>query len=271
MTKSAKIFIGYTYLIFWGFILLMGGLMFVTGSKQPSNILQIISSWTPTIVVVIFWKKLRPQANLKGFIKGNFSAPLRARVVAAVVGIHLLLLIGSLVIISSLVNQPIQALLILSPSFLLTAALSHVIRGPIGEELGWRGFLLEELQKKHTPLVASIILGLVWSGWHFPLWLMSGYSGMNLVQYILFFTLWCIAQSIIMTLLYKWNANLLIPMIFHFFSNYFLGLQKGELLMLLKVNASLCLIAAIICGITLYRKTLLEQSKMLSVSSKNSK
>lgn len=254
MTKTAKKFIGYTYLIFWGFILLMGGLMFVTGSKQPSNILQIVSSWTPTIVVVLFWKKLRPQTNLKGFIKEKFSTPLRIRILAAVMGIHLLLLIGALVIVSRLLKQPLQEIIFLSPSFLLVSALSHVVRGPLGEELGWRGFLSEELEKNHPPLIASIIFGLVWSGWHFPLWLMSGYSSMDLVQYILFFTLWCIAQSIIMTLLYKWNTNLLIPMIFHFFSNYFLGLQKGELLLLLKVNASLCLVAAIICGVILYHK-----------------
>lgn len=137
------------------------------------------------------------------------------------------------------------------------------------------GFSFRRAGKNHQSLIASIILGLVWSGWHFPLWLMSGYSGMDLVQYILFFILWCIAQSIIITLLYKWNTNLLIPMIFHFFSNYFLGLQKEDLLMLLKVNASLCLVAAIICGLILYRITSIERyepsKNVLSLSRKDSK
>ncbi|MBO0412696.1 CPBP family intramembrane metalloprotease [Enterococcus hulanensis] len=253
MTKTARKYIIRTYLIFWGVILLIGAVMFATKSQQPSTILQILSSWTPTIVVVAFWKKIRPETKLSMFIKEKFSTPLQLKTVGMVVGIHLLLLLGSLLIMSHLLKQPLHELIILTPSFLLISALSHVVRGPLGEELGWRGFLLEELGKTHQLLTASIILGFVWSGWHFPLWLMSGYSGIDLVYYILFFTLWCVSQSIIMTFLYQKNTNLLIPMSFHFFSNYFLGLQNSELLGLLKINASLCFIVAVFCGGLLYR------------------
>jgi len=35
------------------------------------------------------------------------------------------------------------------------------------EEFGWRGFLLPHLLKRHSPLVATLLLGLVWGGlWH---------------------------------------------------------------------------------------------------------
>lgn len=35
------------------------------------------------------------------------------------------------------------------------------------EEFGWRGFLLPHLLKRHTPLVATLLLGLIWGGlWH---------------------------------------------------------------------------------------------------------
>ncbi len=39
----------------------------------------------------------------------------------------------------------------------------------LGEEAGWRGFALPQLQKKHTPLIASLILAPVWALWHLPL------------------------------------------------------------------------------------------------------
>jgi membrane protease YdiL (CAAX protease family) len=39
----------------------------------------------------------------------------------------------------------------------------------IGEEAGWRGFLFPELLKKTNFLTASIIGGVVWGLWHFPL------------------------------------------------------------------------------------------------------
>ena len=39
----------------------------------------------------------------------------------------------------------------------------------LGEEPGWRGFALPRLQKKHSPLVASLILAPIWALWHLPL------------------------------------------------------------------------------------------------------
>lgn len=37
----------------------------------------------------------------------------------------------------------------------------------IGEEIGWRGFMLPTLLKKHSIIVSSFILGLCWGIWHF--------------------------------------------------------------------------------------------------------
>jgi membrane protease YdiL (CAAX protease family) len=39
----------------------------------------------------------------------------------------------------------------------------------LGEEPGWRGFALPELQRKHSPLKASLILAPLWAVWHLPL------------------------------------------------------------------------------------------------------
>ena len=46
----------------------------------------------------------------------------------------------------------------------------------LGEELGWRGFLLPRLQARHSALVSSIIVGIVWGFWHLPLFLLEGMS-----------------------------------------------------------------------------------------------
>jgi len=39
----------------------------------------------------------------------------------------------------------------------------------LGEEPGWRGFALVELQKKLSPIKATMLLGAVWALWHLPL------------------------------------------------------------------------------------------------------
>ncbi len=39
----------------------------------------------------------------------------------------------------------------------------------LGEELGWRGYLLPKLLERHNPAAAALITGVVWGVWHAPL------------------------------------------------------------------------------------------------------
>jgi CAAX prenyl protease-like protein len=39
----------------------------------------------------------------------------------------------------------------------------------LGEEPGWRGFALPQLQTRYTPFIASLVLAPVWALWHLPL------------------------------------------------------------------------------------------------------
>jgi len=46
--------------------------------------------------------------------------------------------------------------------------------GPLGEEPGWRGFALPGLQAGRSPLIATLVLGLLVAGWHLPLAFVGG-------------------------------------------------------------------------------------------------
>jgi len=57
----------------------------------------------------------------------------------------------------------------------LLMAIPAVLFGPLGEEGGWRGFALPRLQDKYSAFWSSIILGILHTFWHTPLfWLSAG-------------------------------------------------------------------------------------------------
>ena len=45
--------------------------------------------------------------------------------------------------------------------------------GPLGEELGWRGFALPRLMSRFGPARASLLLGSLWTSWHLPMMIWS--------------------------------------------------------------------------------------------------
>jgi uncharacterized protein len=47
-----------------------------------------------------------------------------------------------------------------------------VLGGPLGEEFGWRGFLLPRLSARLGPTPATLVLGVIWTAWHLPLFLL---------------------------------------------------------------------------------------------------
>lgn len=67
-----------------------------------------------------------------------------------------------------------------------------------GEEIGWRGYVLPRLQAKHSALVSSLILGLIWGLWHLPKFLAPGNSGS-----FFFFMVDTVAKALFLTWLYN--------------------------------------------------------------------
>jgi hypothetical protein len=60
------------------------------------------------------------------------------------------------------------------PAGLVLLFLVLALTDGLGEELGWRGFALPRLLRRCGPVVASLLLGVVWAVWHAPLYWTSG-------------------------------------------------------------------------------------------------
>lgn len=57
---------------------------------------------------------------------------------------------------------------------LLGFVVFQLLGGPLAEELGWRGFLLDRLLSRWSVMKASLIMGVIWVLWHVPLFFIEG-------------------------------------------------------------------------------------------------
>jgi CAAX protease family protein len=67
--------------------------------------------------------------------------------------------------------DPSNPIWMIIPLFLAT-----FITSGMGEEFGWRGYVLPRLQVKWNALTSSIVLGLLWAAWHIPAFIIPDIS-----------------------------------------------------------------------------------------------
>ncbi len=261
LKKPVVSFILLTNIIFWPLFLLVGITKLLDFPTWIFDVTLCISAWSSTFAFVLLFKKLYPGQNFIRFVKDRFKNKLSFPIVLTVSMIQIIIFLTMLFLVSnnseanSIFNRTTWGVLIYY--FVKT-----IVSGPLGEELGWRGFALMELQKKYSPLKSSIIIGFWWGMWHLPIWFTTGLTGSNLIKYVLFFMIAIISTTIIMTAFYNLNQNLIIPMIIHFFFNLFIGIINGQLIELIMYNAIFYLIVAILI-IVLNPKKVLYRNKVL--------
>jgi membrane protease YdiL (CAAX protease family) len=110
-----------------------------------------------------------------------------------------------------------------APWTIIPFALSTFLIGPM-EEFGWRGYVLDRLQDRWNALVSSLILGIVWSLWHLPLFYFKDTYQFNLEVGSQAF--WLFMFGIVpLTVVFSWIFNhtrrsTLGAMLFHFMVNF---------------------------------------------------
>ncbi|MEQ8238885.1 MAG: type II CAAX endopeptidase family protein [Cyclobacteriaceae bacterium] len=91
------------------------------------------------------------------------------------------------------------------------------------EEIGWRGFGLPHLMKKHGFILSSLVVGVIWALWHLPGYLVN-FGAPNDIPFIVF-SIWVVAASFIFTWLYvKSSNNIWTAILLHFGANMALQL-----------------------------------------------
>jgi len=141
-------------------------LMFAIPSAQspegmPGMPIWLIAIWSPSVMAMIL-----------AYNSGQLS-DLLARVVAfrglgaswIIIAIPLMILIAAIIISWRELNFSE-----FTPGLLLMLISLNLFLGPLGEEMGWRGFLQPSLEAKFGWLPATLLVSAIWTLWHAPLW-----------------------------------------------------------------------------------------------------
>ena len=93
-----------------------------------------------------------------------------------------------------------------------------------GEELGWRGYLLKALQDKRF-LFVSLIIGVVWGVWHFPLILLGHNYPQHPVPGVAMMIVFCVLLTPMMIYIVLQSGSVITAAIFHGVLNAIAGIS----------------------------------------------
>ena len=215
-----------TFLFTW----LCWSISFTSSNQSISGVFRIVGSFMPSVVAVTFSACFFGKRGMKELLKKIIVWK-----ISPLYYVFAIFYTAASVFIPSFIctmlgldyrvyfGTQLAGISLTSP-FMVFACFFAVMffGGPVGEELGWRGFVLPRLQKRFSPITASIIIGVIWSCWHIPMFLVhaEGYD-ISFIRY-LFETIWL---AILFTWLYNHTkGSLLIPILFHSVDNFVFAL-----------------------------------------------
>lgn len=200
----------------WGLIALL--ILFtdqieaIFGEVGYTNPVFILAVYSPALAgVFLVWR----QYGLTGL--GSFFRRLTLWRMPAAWWVFLIIGIPAVKYIGAAINGTMTAFPFSPWYAVLPALVITLLIGPV-EEFGWRGVALPLLQRRFTPLWASLILGAVWGLWHLPAFLLSGtpQSAWSFGPYVI----GVLALSVILTPMFNAaRGSILIAALFHFQMN----------------------------------------------------
>ena len=252
----------YTYVLFGVLLLSLGAIAtkLFDGTPLVMRWLTAITAWTSTYVFLFMFKKLYPNSSVKSFYKKVFAAPLNFRLLITTTIIQMLIFAAGVFMVSIQKGVMTINLLDFSLPVITSALFFTLIQGSTGEESGWRGYLLPAIAEKIGIVKGSLVVGLIWSFWHAPIWFLgTGYIGAALVTYIVAFVICLTSLGFVIGICYFHCKNLFVPIWIHFLFNLLGETYKGSMVDLVVWYAVFYFLLAV--GFYLWHKMLMSEAK----------
>ena len=216
-TDETKLFLIYTFSISWFFwlIIIIANRVFAAlwYGELLTWIPMLIGSLGPPIAAAMIYRQSNRSFSLKPFVKLVFNRDVDKR---AWLFFGLFTCWRFLMVWFAFgIQEPISIL------YMLLNLPLFIIGGGF-EEIGWRGYLQPKLEKETGYLVSVLMVGVIWSIWHLPLWLISGtvQSALPFAAY----TFLAIILSFSFSALYKYTQNIFLCIFSHAWFNGCIGL-----------------------------------------------
>lgn len=207
--KQILLFTVLTYSLSWTFML--------TGSSMKVMPVILLGVWTPSLVAISLTAYFYGRKGLAQFL-GRFR---RVKVAwyywLALLFLPALIHYAGVALWQVISAGKVSGNIVLPTQYWLGAIIPSFLIAGLGEELGWRGFLLPRLQKKMRPLKATLLLAIIHFLWHLPTyWLGTGMHNVPTIFAIGFLFPW----TVIFVWLYnKSQGSLIFAVGFHAISN----------------------------------------------------
>lgn len=250
MTDKKKniLYIVCAYGFFWFAILLIGLVMMLMGEgfqgSVPFRFMTAVAAWTPTLALFLLFKKIYPSSSVKEFYKNAFRECLNLKTLLLVALIQFIVFFGGVGIVAFISEVSFRSLLDLSIPTIAIGFAWTSIQGATGEESGWHSLQLQ-LEKKSGTIKSSLIVGMVWGLWHTPLWFTAGFTGLELIQYIMAFMVAIVSAAVIIGICFSRCKNMFVRIWIHFMFNFTLVMYTGAMLQMITVLAVLYMFVAV--------------------------
>ena len=218
-TNYLKKYIISSYILVWALIIFVAGMASLVFHAPPVImwIVRNLIAWSPTYLLLIGWKHFRPDETRRVFIKRCFSGKVKLFPLLCSFALTFGISVLALFLFSAVMGKPVLAYINFGIIALPLSIFLSFTSGPTGEELGWRGFMREEFNKRYGFLKSSVCQGLVWCFWHTLLWAVdSEFTDWRAVPYVISNIVVITCMTVLMNIFLEWHNNLIYSVLLHF-------------------------------------------------------
>src|SRR5215212_1242172 len=215
-----------TYVITWA---IESPLVFLTDSVTAIQglVLVMLASNVPSAVAIVLTAIVFGRGALRKLL-GQLLIWRVNPIWYLVVFLGPVALVGGVVSLNTLIGGPALSLGMTLLGIAIFFAISIFPGSALGEEIGWRGYVLPRLQSRMSALSAALLIAPIWALWHLPLWL-TGEPGRTPTLYTGFLVS-AFALSVITTWVYNsTGGSLLMIVLLHSTVNLPLTLVRDDL------------------------------------------